>query len=1168
MRLKKIKLAGFKSFVEPTTIPFPGDMTAIVGPNGCGKSNVIDAIRWVLGESSAKNLRGDAMTDVIFNGSTSRKAVAQCSVELVFDNSQGRIGGEYAGYNELSVKRLVTRDAQSHYFLNASKCRRRDITDLFLGTGLGPRSYAIIEQGMISRLIESKPQELRTFIEEAAGISRYKERRKETETRIKHTQDNLERLNDVRAELGTQIAKLEKQAAAAQRYKTLKKDERRLKSELAVIRWLHINQHADNKQAELNLQQQELDNLKTQQQGDAADLTQYQVKADALKQAKEDNQQRLFSVTTQITRLEQDTLHGQQRRNQINTEMQQLESKIHVLQASQQEVQTFLNEAEELVAQLEPEFEMAEQAKYMLEQQQDDAKEKLDSYNQRVREQEKSYYERKQTVQSCHSQLQVIVERQLRTNEQISELNDELSLFDDVDLKLKIESLEQRVEQQQARQEQYQIEWQRIDDACTTLEQTIQQHKQQKLALEKSLSQLCGQIAALETLQANAAEAHAMPEYVTPVWQQLRVKPGYDKLVDSVLKRLGQPWLISQENINQQYRLDSSAQNRLQVVKQLMPLPNTVTYWANETQTTEPDCLAMVVEQGVCPSAFKHIILVNDLAEAYTRLNSLAPQQSCLTIDGIWLGHDWIVDVCAEQSDEGVLARANALLDLQQRRDELEGQIDELTNYIATQEDECRELQKERTNAQRSQVEASQQLSELHTQLKIEQSQQDNQRERHARISQKLASLHESVATDDAQIDEMNLALEENEAALLELEERVLDVEHQREVLNREVEHHRQQLLSSQQTVHGLQLKLQQQRSQYQMFTDQLQRNQQQLQDYQHSYQRLHDELKQLDEPKALQHEQLQLLLDEQQTLEEVKQNLEHELDEVTQFILDAQSGQQQVTTRIEERQRQIEALKVDIEGTRVRAAALLEQLADIGTTVKQTMETLPTTYDEQSWQQQLETTSAALKRLGAVNLAAVEEFAQQAERKQHLDTQHNDLAQALETLEDAIKKINRETRQRFSTTFEQVNDDLKMLFPKVFGGGAAYLALTDDDMLETGVTIMARPPGKKNSTIHLLSGGEKALTALSLVFAIFRLNPAPFCLLDEVDAPLDDANVGRFCNLVSEMSKTVQFIYITHNKIAMEMATHLTGVTMAEPGVSRMVAVDVEEAMAFVETN
>lgn len=1155
MRLKKIKLAGFKSFVDPTTIPFPGDMTAIVGPNGCGKSNVIDAVRWVLGESSAKNLRGDAMTDVIFNGSSARKPVGQCSVELVFDNSSGRIGGEFAQYNELAVKRLVTRDAQSLYFLNGTRCRRRDVTDLFLGTGLGPRSYAIIEQGMISRLIESKPQELRVFIEEAAGISKYKERRRETENRIRHTQDNLERLEDVRGELGRQLEKLQRQAAAAQRYKALKASERKLKGELSAIRWLKHTQHIEKIEGELAKEQNELDALIAQQRGDEAGIEKYRTQSEDIKTALDDVQQAVFTISTQITRIEQNTLHSQQRDNQISAELEDLHQRRELLAASLQEAEQALEKADMSLEQSEPELLMLEETIFQAEERAESAESALRDYNRKRREQEQHYHSLKQKVQGLHSQIQSVTSMQLRTTQRIGELNDELTALDDDTLSERLE--EAQAEQELAAEKSAIAEDEVIisKDALNAASELYQTATAAQAGCQRELDQAASRFAALEALQELAeAEAGELPEGVALLWKSINVKPGFEALIEKVTVWLNNPLVAAEFPVE---TLIASAEHFPQGHR-ILPL--------HTDRPPAEGTLASCLNDGYIPSLFYRIRLVADLAAARTLLPALAAGESVVTETGEWLSADWLLRGTVQEDSAGALQRHAQMAQLQSEIDSLSEQLAELQFQADSAAEEKTRAEEHLEITRQAQVRSAQQQQQAAHQVAMLKQEVAQLALRQQKIRDELTRQKQTLAGDDEQLDTLTAQLEVLEMQLMDAEEEEQNASSERERFEHEQQDARQSAEQQKSRKHQLELSVQQQRNQQQLYREQVTRNQAQLAEYRQREDALTQEKQSLSQPMAMHEAQLAQLLDDREVQEALRIEKQNALSDVEALLREAQQGHHGVAVKIQQRNTVIDGLKIDIEGARVRAMSVLELLQETGQSLKEILPDLDDTADEKSWQQELEKTTAAVARLGAVNLAAVEEYETQAERKQHLDTQFDDLVSALDTLQSAIRKIDKETKTRFSATFEQVNEDLKQLFPKVFGGGSAYLALTDDDLLETGVTIMARPPGKKNSTIHLLSGGEKALTALSLVFAIFRLNPAPFCLLDEVDAPLDDANVGRFCKLVSEMSKSVQFIYITHNKIAMEMATHLTGVTMAEPGVSRMVAVDVDEAMAFVE--
>ena len=1174
MRLKKIKLAGFKSFVEPTTIPFPGEMTAIVGPNGCGKSNVIDAVRWVLGESSAKNLRGDAMTDVIFNGSSSRKPVGQCSVELVFDNSAGRIAGEFANYNELSVKRLVTRDATSTYFLNGTKCRRRDVTDLFLGTGLGPRSYAIIEQGMISRLIESKPQDLRVFIEEAAGISKYKERRRETENRIRHTQDNLERLNDVRDELGKQLEKLQRQAAAATRYKTLRAQARELKGQLAALRFLKNSEHIEALQKQQQALQLEVDDLVARLQGDEAGLESYKTKQLETKQTIDDLQQQLFTTSNAITRLEQNALHAKQRKGQVEQELARISEQHELLNHSINEAQEALAVSNEALENIEPEFALKEAELEHAKERFEDAEQALREFNAQARAQEQTYNQLRQNVQQCHSQIQSTMSMQLRTSQRISELQDELKQLDEEDFASQITLLEEQCSE---------LDFD-IDEAKQLLQESNQKVSQQQgevNAIEAKRRDAQGQLqtalstkAALEALQQDASNNEdVLLDGIEKLWQQFSSNQTLAPCVEAILQHAKDPVVAKSHDI-------------LALLQNQDNLPSGIKVFTDKafvsTASSGSLAHALLTESSTnesstqrVPAFFNDIYLCSNDDELATTIerafnNEDEPEgkakgfTSAISPSGLWASSQWVVK--PGQVSDGALQRANKIKGLVDSIQETESLIDEIEHSLERAKQALEQSEAQKQAIQSALGEKENQRAQLKNKLSLLEMQQEQQSTRTAKLNDELAKQELMLAKEEEQLAQLSEKLELQEAQILEHEVHIDDVNAKRDANERTTSELRALVDALTSQNHELALKKQQLENHQNLYSQQVTRNLQQREEYIKNKDRLQKELTQLTSPEEIQEAELQSLLENKAELEQLKSAKQSSLEDIEQWLREAEKGHQALGKDIQTRQTNIDKLNIDIEGYRVRANTILEQLDETQQSLKSILETLPEDAEEKRWQEDLEKTQANLQRLGAVNLAAVEEYETQSERKSHLDTQHNDLTEALETLQSAIRKIDKETRTRFSTTFEQVNEDLKMLFPKVFGGGSAYLALTDDDLLETGVTIMARPPGKKNSTIHLLSGGEKALTALSLVFAIFRLNPAPFCLLDEVDAPLDDANVGRFCNLVSEMSQTVQFIYITHNKIAMEMASHLTGVTMAEPGVSRMVAVDVDEAVAFAE--
>ena len=1131
MRLKQIKLAGFKSFVDPTTVPFPQAMTAIVGPNGCGKSNVIDAVRWVLGESSAKNLRGDAMTDVIFNGSAQRKPVSQASVELVFENTQGRLAGNLADRSEIAIKRVVTRDAQSLYFLNGSKCRRRDITDIFLGTGLGPRSYAIIEQGMISRLIESKPQELRVFIEEAAGISRYKERRRETENRIKHTRDNLDRLTDVREELGKNIDKLKRQAATAQRYKELKAQERTLRAQLTTIKWLGFNDTLNKLEQQLREQETELQKYQAAQAGDERVLTELREQAHTARQQQEQCQQQYYQLGNRISALEQQIVGQRQQQQLLTQQIQQKQLSLAGFHEQQQQEQQQRAELEAQLEELLPELLLLTEQQEELKAQLQEAAEQAAAAQLNWQDWQQQHYQRREQLQQWRLQLQHLAQQHSQLGAQQHKLTEQLASLEPEQAEQELALAEARHQELAEQVAALQLEQAELTAALAQQQQLSAQATQQRQQWQNQQQVLQIEQQRLSHSQQQASSGPLLAE-------QLQIADGWALAVTLALGALQQAELAAHTAGKALYVTAAAGDN-----------------------AAPANTLASVVLSGVYPDYFRQILLAADEVQALTMLAQLKPGQSVICAKGKWFGANWGQQSQASLTDSRLLRQER----LQQLEQEL-AVIEQEFAAAAAAEQQQLELQQQ-AQQQLSQLNATlssqqQARQQQHTVVQLKQQALQQLRQQSTQLQQQLAELElqQRALAATAEQTELKLAEAEQEYQQAVTQEQQLQ---QRQQQARAQEETLRQQLQQQQGQHS-QLQMQQRLCQQQLQSVELSLSRAALQQQQWLEQlaELQLQLNEQQDPALQLQEELQETLLQRSDAEQALTGANQQLAAIQQQIRELEQGQSGITQRLSSQQKALENLRLDAEGYRIRANNMLELLREQQVNMKQVLAELPADADEAQWQQQLDKTVEAVSRLGAINLAAIEEYEQQAERKAYLDAQHQDLTSALDTLETAIRKIDRETRQRFKETFDQVNDGLKQLFPKVFGGGSAYLDLTDDDLLETGVSIMARPPGKKNSTIHLLSGGEKALTALSLVFSIFRLNPAPFCMLDEVDAPLDDANVGRFCNLVREMSDTVQFIYISHNKIAMEMAAQLMGVTMQEPGVSRVVAVDVDDAV------
>ncbi len=1160
MRLKSIRLVGFKSFVDPVTVPFDGNMTAIVGPNGCGKSNIIDAVRWVMGESSAKTLRGESMTDVIFNGSTGRKPVGQAAIELLFDNRDGTMGGVYAQYAEIAVKRVVTRDAQSSYFFNGQKCRRRDIGDLFLGTGLGPRSYAIIGQGMISRLIEARPEELRATLEEAAGISKYKERRRETESRMRRTRENLDRLEDIREELDKQLERLRRQAEAARRYQALKSEEHRLKGELALLRARALRARQGEEESRVG-------ELETAVEREVLGLRQCETR---LEEARADHdrlaseldveQSRFFETTTAIARLEQDLEHARARDAQLARDLEaahrdlqelsrlgeddgerlaRLDERLETLTPERDELAEQLEELEAALEEAEPEVEEADAAWEAFSEQWREASREAERGQDRLREQE-SRLERLGTDEQRRRQQQAELPDIAALAEQRAELAEQLA-----ELELRREALEARREGlQQAR------------DASR---EAARESEAAREAERQRRSELQGELASLEALiQAGLADHdEALDAHVAGLGlagaprlgECLSVDAGWEAAVSWVLA----PWLRA--------RLVSLDPAALAVPPAELGLVETC-----EIEAPVGTLASRVRGAGAAARWLAGIRCVASREAAWAERDTLAPGESLITPDGLWLGAGWM-------RHRGLGDGPDALLVSRRRQAEAEAACAEVESRLAEQEQRLAE-QLERAEQAERELEAcrleERDLDQRRQQLAVQQSglasRLEHLEERASELAEELAGLGEAR-------EEARLGIEEARDLWQQAMARLEEDADRRERLERKRQGARERLASlrARQRPQAEQLQrlaLEQERlaAERTGLAEQQGRAGESRERLQGRLEELEEERELLREPEEERRERLDELLDRREREERALNAVRARSAELVERLREDEQSRQGHERSLEGIRERLQEARMQVQALHLKAETQDEQLRELGLEERLLAERLDPNATESAWQTRQEELGERIRRLGAINLAAIEEYDQQAERRDYLQAQHAELSEALETLDRAIRRIDQETRTRFRDTFERVNAGLQSLFPRVFGGGTAWLTLTGEDLLETGVAIMARPPGKKNSTIHLLSGGEKALTALSLVFAIFQLNPAPFCMLDEVDAPLDDANVARYAKLVKEMSESVQFIYITHNKIAMESGDRLMGVTMQEPGVSRLVSVDVEEAAALAE--
>ena len=1154
-------MSGFKSFVDPTNFQVPGQLVGVVGPNGCGKSNIIDAVRWVMGESSAKNLRGESMTDVIFNGSTSRKPVSQASIELVFDNSDNTLVGEYAAYAEISIRRKVTRDAQNTYYLNGTKCRRRDITDIFLGTGLGPRSYSIIEQGMISKLIEAKPEELRNFIEEAAGISKYKERRRETETRIRRTQENLARLTDLRDELGRQLERLHRQAQAAEKYREYKAEERLLKARLSALRWRELDQKVQQRGAVIGDQEVAFEALVAEQRNADASIERLRDGHHELSERFNQVQGRFYSVAGDIARVEQSIQHGQQRLRQLQDDLKEAERTRLETESHLGHDRTLLATLGEELEQLEPEQEMtlaaAEEAAAVLEEAElgmHGWQEQWDSFNIRSAEPRRQAEVQQSRLQQLETSLERLAERQRK----LADERDQLSA-DPQDAAML--ELTEQVASSELLLEELQLSEQDVLERLEAVREQLQQLNQSHQQLQGEQQRLGGRLASLEALQQAALEPSAgAGEWLREQGLQqrprlaegLRVEAGWELAVETVLGADLQAVLVDDFS---QLDFATLEQGDLRLLLA-----------AGEGARVPGSLLDKVEGRTDLSPWLGQVRPVETLEQALSQRPSLLAGESLVSRDGYWVGRHFLRISRGSEAQGGVLARAQEIEQLAEQQLQQQEQLDQFEQRLHSQREQQRDLEEQREQLRRRSQDENRQHGELKARLSAGLARAEQLELRRRRLEEELSELGEQRAIEHEQLGEARLILQEALDLMAEDTEQREQLLARRDTLREGLDRIRQEARQHKDHAHQLAVRLGSLRAQHDSTRQALERLEQQAERLSERQEQLSLNLEEGEAPQEELRLKLEELLERRMSVDEEMRLARLHMDDADRELRDAEKRRTQAEQQSLLLRGQLEQSRLESQGLNLRRSTLQEQLLADGFDLQGVLATLDPEASEATTEQQLEQIEGRIQRLGAINLAAIEEYEQQSERKRYLDAQDADLVEALETLENVIRKIDKETRTRFKDTFDQINAGLQALFPKVFGGGSAYLELTGEDLLDTGVTIMARPPGKKNSTIHLLSGGEKALTALALVFAIFKLNPAPFCMLDEVDAPLDDANVGRYARLVKEMSETVQFIYITHNKIAMEMADQLMGVTMHEPGCSRLVAVDVEAAMAMVD--
>lgn len=1159
MRLKSISLSGFKSFVDPTKVTLPSNMCAVVGPNGCGKSNIIDAVRWVMGESSAKTLRGESMTDVIFNGTTHRQPVGQASIELLFDNSTGKVGGEYAAYNEISVRRLVTREGTSDYFLNGNKCRRRDITDLFLGTGLGPRSYAIIEQGMISRLIESKPEDLRVYIEEAAGISKYKERRRETENRMQRTLDNLDRLTDLREELERNLTHLKRQAQAAERYAEYKAEERELKAQLLTLQ--------RRVQAGVATRaQREIDDFVTERERYQAQVSSCVSEIESLRQQITDAnagasqlQGDFYSLGSEVSRIEQATNFAKQRHETLARDLEQtLEGKQRELGLVDSDSQR-LTELAQALASIEPtltrereevgrvDLALAEAEKVAATADGD-----WDHFTQRAAVPKQQVEVQQGRQGNAERNLAALNERLARIKSELAGLSESVGETDLDTVSSELADAEQAVVTQKTTLDSLKEALQSSRSELEALRHKQDEHR-------REIQALTGQRASLEALQSDA-QARSSGDFVSewlgnhgieqaaPLVEAIVVDEGFEAAADVVLG----DWLVALQA--ELTSLSSSID--------VPPTGLTLVDAEPGERSADPLLLSHYIQ---LPRGLEHLMsgvrVVEDWQAALGARASLSVDESIISKDGLWVAKHWMRSRGEADAEQGIIARQSQLNAVAEAFEVASRSLDGADTRI--EELRVKRTDTERTiDAEQETLQVAQQtLSHLDTQRRALIAEREQRQNREAQLCQDVTDAEARAAEEQSVIDEAKQMLNRAQHQV-ESDEGVREaLETARTQAREQVRQCRQEKQQADVGLNRSEVRHRELLTQREALSRSIERAREQVTNYEQREASIRGEMPTEENPDLAAQQELSELLERRLAVESQLTQARQGLSELESALRSKEQSRMDAEQAVAGVQTRSEGARLKLAETGVRVEQIDAALSELEITLESIEESLPEDADETEWQVRVERIAARIHRLGPINLAAIDETTRAEERKEYLDAQDDDLRTALETLQNAVKKIDKETRSRFKDTFDTVNAGFAELFPKVFGGGTACLEMTGDDLLDTGVAIMARPPGKKNSTIHLLSGGEKAMTAIALVFSIFQLNPAPFCMLDEVDAPLDDANVGRYARLVSEMSKKVQFVFITHNKITMEAAEQLMGVTMHEPGVSRLVTVDIEEA-------
>ena len=1167
MRLSKIKLSGFKSFVDPTSITFPSNLVGVVGPNGCGKSNVIDAVRWVMGESSASRLRGDSITDVIFKGSSSRKPIGAASVELLFDNSSSTIKGEYSKYNEISIRRAVSRDGISNYYLNGVRCRRKDITGIFLGTGLGPRSYSIIEQGMISRVIEAKPEEMRIFIEEAAGISKYKERRKETSTRINRTKENLDRLLDVIEEVDKQIKHLNRQAKTAERYKKMRHNERQISANILALRIRNIEREKDllNKlytEKELTLESEISEQRKIESEIENLRLDQSD-KNDKFSEI----QAQYYKLGSEISRLEQSIEYTNEIQERQKRDLENAISNENEIQSIISQDKENISNIESSLEELTPDIERVKLSETSSKESFEEADTSLKKWQSNWEIENIKNNELQKDVSVESNQLENFQNRLKSLKQNEKEFNEELFSTDKETLKQELElaninynDTSVLLDNLKSEIEERSIE---IRDLKNTENNLIIEIDRKKKDLNEFESEYIKLIALQDSSYNNSGNLNS--------WLK---KNNFDKnkrIISDISVSNG--WQTAVETVLGDYLGGIKIDSILRAMDVSSSLKSgQVTFFndiSNKKNSNRSNTLAEKVKNAPDPiySILGNVFLSESIDTAINMTDGMKTGESVITKNGIWISKDWVrISRGLDVEKDNAISREVQIKALDSKLKNLKTNIDKDESNLSVTKNDLSIAEKSRDRLQEKLPSLLSENVDIKN-LKENLIKQLDQLEKNIiEGKNSIDAMSIEISLLERKISETSSKIEGYEKELVESNKQLNELNVQKTDIENELNRVRNQYEEDRARYQEMQIQFEGKLTSKESASQNLERMQSQKMLFQSRKSEILEQIELNKQPlidnKKLLEEQLHIKVSVEEKLNESRKLL----DEVDSNINLQDQSRMEIERKVDKTKMSLAETKGDLQAIQGRKEGIDEQLKQTNFTYEELIDNLDELESLEDMNQNLEKLTNKINRLGPINLAAIEELESNTERKEYLDSQLDDLNGALSTLEGAIRKIDTETRSRFRETFNKVNSGFESLFPKLFGGGQAYMELIGNDLLTAGVTVMARPPGKRNSSINLLSGGEKALTAVALVFAIFELNPSPFCMLDEVDAPLDDTNVNRFCEIVDEMSKKVQFIFITHNKITMEMAKQLSGVTMQEPGVSRLVSVDIDEAIKLSE--